>query len=100
MLDLHQEVTHESRWFKEGLNELPSPTDIKNALLLRRRRLLSLFVQDLSSGVSGVILSNKSQRDTVAMLRLEKVAWRRKSASWLFVGLMNLGCCSMCTCSP
>jgi hypothetical protein len=41
----------------------PSSNESDPSLLAQRRRLLFLFVKDLSSGVSGEALSIKSERD-------------------------------------
>jgi hypothetical protein len=65
-------------------------------VLLQRRRLLFLFVKDLSSGVSGEALSAKSERDCSvglfkARARLEGVSWRWQYLSWVFVLLLNGG---------
>jgi hypothetical protein len=63
----------------------------------KRRRLLFLFMKDLTSGVSGEVLSNKSQRDSMSSSSssrsriVEGVSLKWKLLAWLFVFLMNFG---------
>jgi hypothetical protein len=58
----------------------------------KRKRLLFLFVKDLSSGVSGEVLANKVQRDSMSMsLKINRVSWILKGFAWLAVILMNMG---------
>jgi hypothetical protein len=64
--------------------------------LAQRRRLLFLFVKDLSSGVSGEALLIKSERDCSvgslkARARLEGVSWRWQCLGWVFVLFLNGG---------
>jgi hypothetical protein len=62
-------------------------------VLAQRRRVLSLFIKDLSSGASGKTLENKSQRDSSLKFRvmLEGVSLKALVAGWVFVILTN-GC--------
>jgi hypothetical protein len=59
--------------------------------LAKRKRLLYLFVKDLSSGVSGEVLSGKSQRDSRLSGKLDRVSWWRKAMAGLFVALLDIG---------
>lgn len=60
---------------------------------LMRKRLMYLFVKDLSKGASGEVLSNKSHRLTTltSSTRMERVSWRVKWLGWLTVLLLNGG---------
>jgi hypothetical protein len=74
----------------------PNSHERKQSLLAQRRRLIFLFVKDLSSGVSGETLSIKSERDCLAgslkaRARLEGISWRWQCLGWLFVLLLNGG---------
>jgi hypothetical protein len=77
------EVLHESQRLKRYEGE--------NNLLKKRKRLIYLFVKDLSSGVSGEVLSSKYQRDSEISLpvKMDRVSWKLKLSSWIFVGLLN-----------
>jgi hypothetical protein len=63
------------------------------ALLSKRKRLMYLFVRDLSSGICGEVLANKAQRD--ALSHLESLTTRVSAIAqvigWLFVFFMNMG---------
>jgi hypothetical protein len=59
--------------------------------LAKRKRLLFLFVKDLSSGVSREVLSGKSQRDSRLSGKLDRVSWWRKWMAGLFVSLLDIG---------
>jgi hypothetical protein len=74
----------------------PSSNEGDSSVLAQRRRLLFLFVKDLSSGVSGEALSTKSERDCSvgslkARARLEGLSWRWQCLGWVFVLLLNAG---------
>jgi hypothetical protein len=60
-------------------------------LLKKRKRLIYLFVKDLSRGVSGDVLFNKYQRDSEISLpmKTDRVTWWLKWSGWIFVGLLN-----------
>jgi hypothetical protein len=101
---VRREVCREYKWMqvlgsKLGHDRRRANGGLKNevsVMLTKRRRLLFLFVQDLSSGVSGEMLSMKSQRDSSVMssktkIRLEGVSTKAKVAGWLFIGLMDIG---------
>jgi hypothetical protein len=83
---VRKEVFQEYQWFKEGAKRVY--LDKTACAIAKQRRLLYLFVKDLSSGVSGQVLGNKDQRDRVV---LEKVSWNWKAFGWLFVLLLNAG---------
>jgi hypothetical protein len=100
------EVLRECRGFQKTSSETdrdeslietdPSSQESDPSLLAQRRRLLFLFVKDLSSGVSGEALSVKSERDRSvgslkARARLEGVSWRWQCLGWVFVLLLNCG---------
>jgi hypothetical protein len=61
----------------------------------RRGRLLSLFIKDLSQGVSGSVLSSKASRDQSKSRslsrKLDGVSPFVKCLGWIFVFLMNMG---------
>jgi hypothetical protein len=64
--------------------------------LVKRKRLLYLFVKDLSSGVSGEMLSSKSQRDSQmsrggGAAKMERVEWSLKVMAGSFVALLDGG---------
>ena len=63
------------------------------SLLSRRKRLMYLFVKDLSSGICGEVLANKAQRDAFSRLEstTSSVTVTTKMISWMFVCLMNMG---------
>jgi hypothetical protein len=88
---VRKEVAREYRRL-EGLET--SYEDLGLASLRRRKRLLCLFVRDLSSGVSGEVLANKSQRDSEMSGesgKLDRVPWQLKLVAGLFVGLLDAG---------
>jgi hypothetical protein len=87
---VRREVFEEYCWLKEGADRVYVNTEA--CLEAKRLRLLYLFVKDLSSGVSGEVLSKKAERDGVVSQRLGGgVWWFWKLLGWLFVILMNLG---------
>ncbi len=90
-------VYREYQWFKSvGLDdsqgekneETECKGDIHPQLIHQKRRLLYLFVRDLTKGVSGEVLENKERRD---FRKLEKVSLELKIATWIFVLLLNVG---------
>jgi hypothetical protein len=81
---VRKDVFKEYRWLKEG------DVSTEACLEAKRLRMLYLFVKDLSSGVSGEVLSKKAQRDGLTK-RMGGVWWFWKFLGWLFVILMNLG---------
>jgi hypothetical protein len=76
---------------------LQSDAKIDSVPLMMRKRLLYLFVKDLSSGVSGAMLSSKDQRDSQmsrggsVSRKIDRVSWQRKGAAGLFVALLDIG---------
>ncbi len=77
------EVYREYEWFKEETNEY-----------LKRKKLISLFVKDLSSGLSGEVISNKEQRDSVNVsesVNGSSVSLESKVLGWVFVVSLNVG---------
>jgi hypothetical protein len=83
---IRDEVMSEYEWFKEGA----ARAILEKAVCekAKRKRLLYLFVKDLSSGVCGDVLGNKDKRDRVVA---ERVSLEVKALGWMFVGLLNLG---------
>jgi hypothetical protein len=88
---VRKEVQKEYRWLQsfDKIND-------ERSLLDQRRRLLHLFIRDLSSGVCGEMLAEKSQRDSLvasskSRARLEGVSLRLKVFSWIIIVLTNLG---------
>jgi hypothetical protein len=63
------------------------------ALLSKRKRLMYLFVRDLSSGICGEVLANKAQRDALSHLEspTTRVSAIAQVIGWLFVFFMNMG---------
>jgi hypothetical protein len=80
---VRREVSKEYRWFMWlGLSTTKS----------KRRRMLFLFVKDLSSGVSGEALSSKSERDSSLKTKtLSGVSSWKLISGWVFIVLMNGG---------
>jgi hypothetical protein len=91
---VRKEVAQEYRRL-EGLKT--SDEDLGLTSLRRRKRLMCLFVRDLSSGVSGEVLARKSQRDSEMSRpgggsgKLDRVPWQLKWMAGLFVGLLDAG---------
>ena len=87
---MRNEVFREYQWFKEGAESVHIGNEDHE--MAKRKRLLYLFVKDLSSGVSGDVLSNKDQRDSSIMQgRIERVSLEWKIAGWVFVIVLNVG---------
>jgi hypothetical protein len=63
------------------------------SLLPKRKRLMYLFVKDLSSGICGEVLANKAQRDALSHLEspTTRVSAIAHVIGWLFVFFMNMG---------
>jgi hypothetical protein len=59
----------------------------------KRKRLMYLFIKDLSSGICGEVLANKAQRD--ALSHVESTTYHVSATAqvigWLFIFFMNLG---------
>jgi hypothetical protein len=89
LLEVRKEVYQEYQWFSK---ENPKADEDSSALLFfKRKRLLRLFVKDLSSGICGIVISNKEQRDSMSseFLKNNRVAPLTKSIAWVTVILMN-----------
>jgi hypothetical protein len=87
---VRKEVFDEYQWFKEGADRVYANKDA--CFEAKRMRLLYLFVRDLSSGVSGEVLSKKTERDprsSSASRNGVELKW--KVLGWLFVFFMNFG---------
>jgi hypothetical protein len=71
--------------------------EMDRVTLEKRKRLLFLFVKDMSSEVSGEVLSVKSQRDAdmsrggSVLGKMNRVSWERKLVAGLFVTLLDGG---------
>jgi hypothetical protein len=91
---VREEVFQEYHRLKglEGVDKL-NPHNEEIDLLMKRKRLIYLFVKDMSSGVSGDELSSKAQRDSQmsVSMNLDRVSWEAKWSSWLFVILLDGG---------
>jgi hypothetical protein len=75
-----------------GSSSSCSPAQGATAVLFKRRRLLYLFVKDLSSGVSEEVLANKTERDAMSRsLKLNCVPLEWKIGGWTLVFFMNFG---------
>ena len=83
---IRNDVLKEHQWFKEG--SVVRYSDEENRVEAMRKRLLFLFIRDLTSGVGGSIIENKDSRDNVS---ISKVSQSTKICSWVFVVLLNLG---------
>jgi hypothetical protein len=77
---------------------LPSPASLSSsgteaAILLKRKRLLYLFVKDLSSGVSEEVLTNKSERrDAISRSsKVNCVPLKWKICGWILLALLDFG---------
>jgi hypothetical protein len=100
---VRDEVFEEYQWLSDSLkhNKLLSDTALgignENEIdsyssYLMRKRLLYLFVKDLSGGVCTEVLSSKTQRDSMAMTTgTTRVSAQTKFFGWVFVGLLNFG---------
>jgi hypothetical protein len=59
-----------------------------------RKRLLYLFIRDLSSGICGDVLTNKARRDNLFLTdpwaASRRVTFRSKFFSWIFVIFLNI----------
>jgi hypothetical protein len=88
MTDLMAELSHvrkrvhrEYQWFAQKM---------KHNDRIRRKRLLYLFVKDLSRGVGGEVLAKKEERDSMST-KLQHVPFRWQFLGWIFVILLNFG---------
>jgi hypothetical protein len=92
-------VQREYNWFK-SIAELQSQSQHEHEITssfsqgksiqssTQKRRLLYLFVRDLTTGVSCDLLENKERRD---FRQLEKVSLELKIVTWIFILLLNVG---------
>ena len=66
---------------------------LSKAVQSERKRLISLLIRDLSSGICGEVLANQAQRD--ALSNLDSTTYRVSATAqvigWLFVFFLNLG---------
>jgi hypothetical protein len=85
LLRIKEEVSHEVDQF-QALGTITKDSD-----LLKRKRLLFLFVRDLLDGMSGEVFSNKQNHETVLTLKTTRVSWESKLMTWMFIFLMNFG---------
>lgn len=77
---IRQQVFREYKWFQNDRN-----------LIIQRKRLIYLFIKDLSSSVCGEVLASKTERDMFrANLKFNKVSQLSKRATWTFIILLNL----------
>jgi hypothetical protein len=89
-------VFQENQWF----HDYSMPTlaisgkdpDLESVIRLKKKRLMYLFVKDLSGGVCADVLSSKTQRDSLRMsMAMTKVSPQSRTFGWLFVAFLNLG---------
>jgi hypothetical protein len=90
LMEVRKEVSQEYQWFSGG-NSKAEQDSSESLLLSKRKRLLRLFVKDLSSGVCGIVITNKEQRDSMSseFLKNNRVSALTKSMAWVAVILMN-----------
>lgn len=92
LASVRKEVSHEYQWFLSAekgafTTELQSQS---SSLRILRKRLLYLFVKDLTVGVSRDVLSDKAARDAMlASMKVNQVSPEIKVLSWLFVIFLN-----------
>jgi hypothetical protein len=94
--DAHQDLTSKLLRMKEVVSSevhlfQALGTRNKDSDLLKRKRLLYLFVRDLLDGVSGEVFSNKENRETVLTLKTTQVTWESKLISLMLIFLMIFG---------
>jgi hypothetical protein len=96
LTSVRKEVSREYQWFqslsieKETSLTLPSQSQSSSSLHMIRKRLLYLFVKDLTVGVSKDVLSDKATRDSLlASMKINQVSPFLKLLSWLFVIILN-----------
>jgi hypothetical protein len=92
---VRREEFQELRWMRGSV--LSRSRENEAMTLAKRRRLLFLFVKDLSRGVSGDMLSTKAERDssvassrTRTRARLGGVSAKAKAQGWVFVCVLDL----------
>ena len=85
---IREEVFTEYEWFTDVAERVYANKEA--CMEAKRMRLLYLFVKDLSSGVSGEVLSKKAQRDSL-LRKGDRASWKWQAMGWAFVVLLNLG---------
>jgi hypothetical protein len=89
---VRREVSKEYDWLKERSAAAGAAVEVGDEIYAKRKKLMSLFMKDLTSGVGGDVLSNKIQRDSMTMsLKFNRVHWHWKLQGWIFIGIVNLG---------
>lgn len=90
---VRKEVSAEYKWLSHSEGDAEVDEKAQATLqIMKRRRLLYLLMKDLSSGVSGDVISNKVERDSVSMaLKINRVPASWKLFGWLAVAFLNLG---------
>jgi hypothetical protein len=84
-------VSREYQFFLTSPPPSPPHNDPSNSLEEKRKRLLYLFVKDLSPGLSGEVMISKQERDaTLSSMRFNRIPWKWKFLSWIFVILINM----------
>jgi hypothetical protein len=90
---VRSEVSKESKWMQGLVSSRSRENDAFT--LIKRRRLMFLFLKDLSHGVSGGMLSTKAERDssvaTSRRARLDGVSPWVKMQGWVLVGVLDSG---------
>jgi hypothetical protein len=88
LTSVRKEVSREYQWFQSSPD---NDNSTSSSLEERRKRLLYLFVKDLSPGLSGEVVASKQERDSMmSSLRFNRVPMKLKFVSWLFVIVMNM----------
>jgi hypothetical protein len=98
--EVRKKVHREYQWLQglglgDNLTKGVSAVEEETVVLAKRKRLLYLFVEDLSSGICGEVLTEKSQRDSLVSSKVwsrrDGVSLESKIAGWIFIVLTNLG---------
>jgi hypothetical protein len=91
LASIRTEVRHEHHWFTEEAARVF--LDKGTCQVAKRKRLLSLFVKDLSSGVCGEVLENKVKRDQSKSGRgndFGTIAMEYKALGWISLIVLNM----------
>jgi hypothetical protein len=79
---VRRRVHREYQWFTQKIS--------KHEDHIQRKRMLYLFVKDLSQGVSGEVLAKKEERDSMSTT-LQHVPFHWQFLGWVFVFVLNFG---------
>jgi hypothetical protein len=94
---VRREVSREYQWLEGfGVKKVRSngETGVDEQMMMQRKRLIYLFVKDMSrsGAVGGDMISSKAHRDSqlLASSKADRVSPRLKLCSWLFVVFSNI----------